>query len=434
MLIEFNFSNYRSFRDDTCLSMEASGLGSMKNCLIPYKSTRLLPVAAILGKNGGGKSTVIRAFWTSVKFVCTAQMTQHETAPIPVTPFLLNDFSPDQPTSFEFIYTMDGIKYRYGFSATSREIVSEYLYHAPKGQNALIFQRNYQEFKFRENADTKRRQLISEAVAKNQLYFAVACTMNDKPCMTAMRWFRDCVFFSRDYTDLTGQIAEHTGNTSMLQSIKKYAINADLGIDDMQFEIQKKEIDIQNGFPDEVPDEVKREIQNFIQSLTDDPRKLESHLQMQQVTVTSFHKGINKSGIETTYPLPLSEESDGTRVLMVYAPAIEQALQCGGVFLADELEKRLHPALVSMIISKFQSPVSNPNHAQLIFTTHNTETLNMELLRKDQIYFADKDSSDGSSSLYSISDFSTTTNENMRKSYLIGKFGAIPDVEVEDVF
>ena len=395
MLIEFNFSNYRSFRDDTCLSMEATGLGSMKNCLISYKNTHLLPAVAILGKNGGGKSTVIRALGMSVRFICTAQMTQHETALIPVTPFLLNDYSKEQPTSFEFVYTMENIKYRYGFSATSKEIVTEYLYHAPKGQTALVFERNHQGFTFRENADKKRRQLISEAVAKNQLFFAVACTMNDKPCMAAMRWFRECVFFFRDYTDLTGQIAEHTGNPSMLQSIKDYAINADLGIDDMRFE---------------------------------------SHLQMQHITVTSLHKGTNKSGKETTYPLQLIDESDGTRVLMAYAPAIEQALQCGGVFLVDELEKRLHPALVSMIISKFQSPVSNPNHAQLIFTTHNTEILNMELLRKDQIYFSDKDSSNGASSIYSISDFSTTTNENMRKSYLIGKFGAIPDVKIEEVF
>ena len=416
MLIEFNFSNYRSFRDDTCLSMEATGLGSMKNCLISYKNTHLLPAVAILGKNGGGKSTVIRALGMSVRFICTAQMTQHETALIPVTPFLLNDYSKEQPTSFEFVYTMENIKYRYGFSATSKEIVTEYLYHAPKGQTALVFERNHQGFTFRENADKKRRQLISEAVAKNQLFFAVACTMNDKPCMAAMRWFRECVFFFRDYTDLTGQIAEHTGNPSMLQSIKDYAINADLGIDDMRFEVQKKEI------------------QNFIQSLADDPRKIESHLQMQHITVTSLHKGTNKSGKETTYPLQLIDESDGTRVLMAYAPAIEQALQCGGVFLVDELEKRLHPALVSMIISKFQSPVSNPNHAQLIFTTHNTEILNMELLRKDQIYFSDKDSSNGASSIYSISDFSTTTNENMRKSYLIGKFGAIPDVKIEEVF
>ena len=93
MLIEFKFSNYRSFRDETVLSMEATGLGTFKNCLIQEKSTKLLPGVAIYGKNGGGKSNVIRAFWLAVQFIKNAQRTQHEKAEIPVMPFGLNDYS-----------------------------------------------------------------------------------------------------------------------------------------------------------------------------------------------------------------------------------------------------------------------------------------------------------------------------------------------------
>ena len=96
----------------------------------------------------------------------------------------------------------------------------------------------------------------------------------------------------------------------------------------------------------------------------------------------------------------------------------------------DELENRIHPLLMQLIVSKFQSPKSNPNHAQLIFTTHNTELLDAGLIRKDQIYFVDKDKTSGSSSLYSISEFSTTTNENIRKGYLLGKYGATPDLDI----
>ena len=99
----------------------------------------------------------------------------------------------------------------------------------------------------------------------------------------------------------------------------------------------------------------------------------------------------------------------------------------------DELEKEMHPMLFELIVSKFQSKTSNPNNAQLIFTTHNTELLNMELIRKDQIYFADKRRKDGSSSLYSISEFATPTTENVRKGYLMGKYGATPDIEIEEV-
>ena len=107
MLIEFRFKNYRSFRDEAVLSMEATGLGSFKKSLIPWSSTtKLLPAIAIYGKNGGGKSNVIRAFWLAVQFIRNAQRTQHESSTIPVNPFALNDYSKDEPTSFDFEYTM----------------------------------------------------------------------------------------------------------------------------------------------------------------------------------------------------------------------------------------------------------------------------------------------------------------------------------------
>ncbi len=115
MLIEFRFKNYRSFRDETILSMEATGLGSLKSCLIGFNHHKLLPGVAIYGKNGGGKSNVIRAFWLATQFIKDAQKTQHEKAAIPVIPFALNDYSKDEPSEFSFIYTLDGIKYWYSF-------------------------------------------------------------------------------------------------------------------------------------------------------------------------------------------------------------------------------------------------------------------------------------------------------------------------------
>ena len=111
MLIEFTFSNYRSFRDAASLSMEATGLGSLKNSLIEYNNAKLLPGVAIYGKNGGGKSNVIRAFWLAVQFVKNAQRTQHENSEIPVIPFALNDYSFTQPTQFEFIYIIKSINF-----------------------------------------------------------------------------------------------------------------------------------------------------------------------------------------------------------------------------------------------------------------------------------------------------------------------------------
>lgn len=431
MLIEFRFKNYRSFRDETILSMEATGLGAFKNSLITYNNSKLLPGAAIYGKNGGGKSNVIRAFWLAVQFIKNAQRTQHEKAAIPVIPFALNDYSASEPSEFEFIFTLDGVKYWYSFAATREKVFTESLYHAPKGQKALVFSRRGQSYSFTE--DKARRKLISEAVAENQLFFSVACTMNDAVCSGAMRWFRERVFFSRDYSDIPRQLLEYSEDANMLKAISRYAKAADVGIAEMQFEINNREFDDESTFPDYIPEGIKTALVQFMHTLAETSNNSEVRLKMGEVTATSKHKGETRDGRMEYYTLELADESDGTRKLMSIAPAIESVLANGGILLVDELERELHPMLVEFIVSKFQSKRTNPNGAQIIFTTHNTELLNMELLRKDQLYFVDKRREDGVSELYSISEFTTRTTDNIRKGYLIGKYGATPDIEIEEV-
>ena len=433
MLIEFNFANYRSFREPTVLSMEATGLGSLKSCLIYHGNKKIVPCAAIYGKNGGGKSNVIRAFWFATQFIKTAQRTQHENAAIPVQPFMLDDFSGKAPTSFDFTYIHNGIKYNYGFSATRQGITEEHLYHWPKGQQALVFTRRKQESQFVTNNLKRRRELIAETIAPNQLYFAVACTMNEQACINAMAWFRDEVYFSRTYSDFPDYLLEYSDDSNMLTAIADYAKAADVGIQDMQFEFRNKDIADPQNIPSEIPEEIRAALAQFLQALSDASTVSEHKLRMGEVRATSFHRGINRNGESANYALQLADESDGTRRLMSLAPDIEKVLRCGGVLLVDELEKEIHPMLVQYIVAKFQSSSSNPNHAQLIFTTHDTELLNMELLRKDEIYFVDKDRENGVSSLYSISDFGTATGENIRKGYLMGKYGATPELDIEEV-
>ena len=431
MLIEFRFKNYRSFRDEAVLSMEAVGLASFKNCLIEHGNMKLLPGVAIYGKNGGGKSNVIRAFWLGVQFIRNAQRIQHEKAIVPVVPFALNDYSMNEPTEFEFDYIVNDVKYWYSFAATREKIISESLYHAPKGQKALVFVRNGQEFSFTE--DKARRKLISETVAENQLFFSVACTMNDAACARAMKWFREAIFFSRDYTDIPKQLLEYSGDSNMLNAISDYAKTADFGIEEMQFEIENKEIEGTIDFPENIPEDMKTALTSFIQILSETSNNSEGKLKMCQIKAQSKHKGVLENGDTGLFNLELEDESDGTRKLMSLAPAIESVLEKGGVLLVDEIERELHPMLVNFIIAKFQSKNSNPNGAQIIFTTHNTELMNLEFMRKDQIYFTDKNREDGSSELYSVTDFTTKTADNIRKGYLAGKYGATPELEIEEV-
>ncbi len=431
MLIEFRFKNYRSFRDEAVLSMEATGLGTFKSCLIPMGSRKILPGAAIYGKNGGGKSNVIRAFWLAVQFIKNAQRTQHEKSTVPVVPFALNDYSAADPSEFEFIYTIGGMKYWYLFSATREKIYKESLYHAPKGQKALVFSREGQSYTFTE--DRAKRKLISETVAQNQLFFSVACTMNDAACTAAMRWFREEVFFSRDYSDIPRQLLDYSNDSNMLRAISDYAKAADVGIEDMQFEINRKEINDEWALPDDIPEGAKAALVQFVHTLSETSNNSEVRLKLGEVTATSKHQGRNRDGNRQLYTLELADESDGTRKLMSIAPAVESALASGGLLLVDEIERELHPMLVDFIVSKFQSKRTNPNGAQIVFTTHNTELLSMELLRKDQLYFVDKNQEDGASELYSISELGTRTTDNIRKGYLLGKYGATPNVEIEEV-
>lgn len=320
---------------------------------------------------------------------------------------------------------------RDSFAATKEKVYSESLYYAPKKQKALVFAREGQTFTF--TTDKSRRNLISKVVADNQLFFSVACTMNDDVCAMAMFWFRQMVYFSRDYSDIPRQLLEYSNDSNMLKAISDYAKAADVGIEDMKFEINSKEINEEADLPENIPDEVKAALVQFMHLLSETSNNSETHLKMGQVTATSMHQGEERGGRPCIYSMELSDESDGTRKLMALAPAIESVLSKGGLLLVDEIEKELHPALVDFIVSKFQSKRTNPNGAQIIFTTHSTELLSMELLRKDQLYFVDKDKYDGASELYSISDFSTRTTENIRKGYLLGKYGATPNVEIEEV-
>lgn len=112
---------------------------------------------------------------------------------------------------------------------------------------------------------------------------------------------------------------------------------------------------------------------------------------------------------------------------MSRAAAIEETLRIGGVLVIDEIENRLHPLLVEYIINRFQK---QQNHnAQLIFTTHSTDIMRRNLLRRDQFYFVDKGSETGITELYSLADFSIRKEESIDKSYILGKFGAIPYIE-----
>lgn len=433
MLLRFKVKNYRSFRDEAILDLEAAGLADHKECLLKYKNDEYLPVISINGKNGGGKSNVVRAIWLAAQFIKNAQRTQHETADVPVRPFELNDDSRNEPTSFEFEYVDDGIWYCYGFSATRQCIYEEHLYWAPKGQKAVIFNREHQNFSFPTNREKRIKEMISKTVRSNQLFFSVSCTMNYEPCIKAMNWFRTKLLFSRDYSDLGKNLMDYSDDSAMLESISSIAKFADIGISDIKFEFNNHSIKSLDDLPEHLTSEerlrIEKALAEFKVNLANGLDHVNGTIQYNELKATSFHIGMDSNGNKVEYPLNLSDESDGTIQLMAKAAGIESALKNGGVLIIDEIENRLHPILVEYIINRFQ--YNNKTKAQLIFTTHSVDIMYRELLRRDQYYLVDKNGNNGVSELYSIFDFSVRNDERIGKAYLLGKYGAVPYIKEE---
>ena len=201
----------------------------------------------------------------------------------------------------------------------------------------------------------------------------------------------------------------------------------------MTFEVSNEELSQSELYTGNLPEGIIRALREFAAALKDSSDTAEMNLRVGELKTSSMHRGVGKDGMAEMFSLELADESDGTRRLMALAPGIERVLSKGGVFLVDELDRELHPLLAEFVISKFQSPETNPGHAQLIFTTHDTELLNMEIIRKDQVYFVDKDRQSGVSELFNLTEFQVRTNDNIRKAYMAGKYGAVPEVDTVEV-
>lgn len=182
--------------------------------------------------------------------------------------------------------------------------------------------------------------------------------------------FTESIVFSREFEDIPGQIRFNYNNNNVLKSMKQYAQRADVGIIDMKFDMKNTEIDVDDTIPENAPPELSRALKSFVSALSDNSQ---AKIQRNEIKARTYHTGVNKKGELGQYELSLEDESDGTHRLMALAPAIDRVIDNGGIFVADELEKGLYPLLTEYIVNKFQNSEINKNHAQLIFTTHDTK-------------------------------------------------------------
>ncbi len=204
-------------------------------------------------------------------------------------------------------------------------------------------------------------------------------------------------------------------NTFMLHLLQK----ADINISNFNYESIKREV---NQLPFELPPE----LQGLMNPIPSAKKVLEQH------RIVTSHQVV-ENGEKKEYPLNYFDESNGTKRLFTYGPVLKNALENGRTIIIDEIDNALHPAMTKSLIEMFQNPNINKNNAQLIFNTHEISLLDLNLFRRDQIYFVEKNNKTGVSDLYSLDEFSPRKSENIQKRYLQGRYGAMPFVNLKDI-
>lgn len=422
MLIEFSIENYRSIKEKVTLSLLSSSDKLLDNNLIRntvLKNEDLLRSAAIYGANASGKTNVLLGINFLYRMVLLSSKNQ-KGEKINVTPFRLDDNCVSKPSRFEIVFIKNDVKYVYGTAITVEKVVEEYLYYYPKGRKAIIFTRDInREPIYIFNTDQNEQKFISTKILDNVLYLSGATQLNYDKTSVAFDWFNDTlqVIGSTDRPALqhftTNLLNE---NESMKAYILKGLSEADLGIEDISALIKDVPID---DLPSDLSDKLK---------------SLATKGTLREVSIKSIHKGIDVNGNEKKVSFEFDEESEGTiRMFSLIGPWID-ALINGHVLIIDELETKLHHKLSVFLVNLFNNPTQNKNNAQLIFTTHNTNLLDQDLLRRDQIWFTEKNPKFGSTDLYSLVEFSPRSDKNIQRGYLAGRYGALPFINNERIF
>ncbi|EKO3988880.1 ATP-binding protein [Vibrio furnissii] len=418
MLIQFTVKNYRSIKEEQVFSMvKAKGDELLaSNTFEPSSaaSEPLLRSAVIYGANAAGKSNLIRALIDMESIVTQSASYSQEGDELPVTPFLFDDSTVDEPTEFEAVFIMEGVKYQYGFSATAHRVLEEWLIAYPKVRPQRWFSRVFDEeiqeydYKFSDYL-TGQKTVWQNTTRANALFLSTAVQLNSEQLKPVFNWFKDKLRPSNVIGWGPGFTASLCDNENTRKKILNFLQSADFNIHDI--DIKKEKFD-PNSIPDILPETVKEQIIKDMKG-----RDI--------IDIKTVHR--TNSGKSIT--LDFDEESDGTQKFFSFAGPWMDVLENGYVLVIDELHDSLHPKMVKYLVNLFHSNKTNPKNAQLIFTTHETSILNQDVFRRDQIWFCEKNSSQ-ETSLYPLTDFSPRKDrENLELGYLSGRYGALPFIK-----
>lgn len=396
MLVNFTFKNFRSFRDEMTLSMEAASIQELSEAIVKSCDEELLPVAVMYGANSSGKSNVLKAL-KAMRDVLLNSVKLNPKDKLDAEPFCLDLTSAEEPTSFEIQFTLNGSKFRYGFDYTANEILAEWLYEKRVGEREFeLFLRSGNEFKISKTrfAEGNGKQ---DSTPSNRLFVSLVAQLNGKLSQSILDWFSSIEYISgMDGKEYAGKTLEMLFlNKQGATEIKRLFTETNLGFNELDIELEDSEA-------------MKMKAES-VHNLYDSDGTM--------VGVRTFSTD--------------KMESEGTKKMIEIAGPLVDAILSGKILVVDELDAKLHPFLTRKIIGLFMDSEINRNGAQLIFATHDTNLLNLQYLRRDQIWFTEKDKTD-STELYSLVEFrddagnKVRNDRNIEKDYINGRYGAIP--------
>ena len=414
MLLQFYFSNYRSFEGEGILDMRASGSNELSSHVRNNLNERVLPVTAIYGANASGKSSVFEAFQFMALCVLESLSFSDDDKKNPyklkVDSFKFSK-SREKPSEFEINYIdkkgKKELYYNYGFKIDNSGILEEYLTSNTKTgvkrneDYTYIFKREKNQKLYLDSSIEKFRENLEISLKEKTLLVSLGAKLNIDEFIRVRTWFinTEVINFSNS---LYGAFLENILPNNIIESE----------------EVRKNLISFINSFDDSIIDIEVEKISAIDENDKDNYR------------VFTIHKSDKGT---STARISMNEESSGTKKMFSLYQTLLDVLEKGGVFFADELDIKLHPLLMRNILLTFTDKEKNPNNAQLIFTTHNTIYMDMDLLRRDEIWFVEKDN--GVSNLYSLDDITNEKGEKVRKDsnyekhYLLGNYGAIPNLK-----
>ncbi len=410
MLVQFTVQNYKCFKEEVKFSMIASNYDKDTRIedntfFIEKFNLRLLKSAVLYGANASGKTKFIAAMGFFRHFTVNSSDGQAGDE-INIDSFRLSTTTKNTPTVFEIIFILDNELYRYGYEVDKYKVHAEWLYHRPKTKEIELFYREGQEFSLHKTRFKVKDLVDRKRIRENTLLLSIAAQFNDPVAQSVLYYMNNMSVLSgihdHGYGDFT--IDRMMDNEQNKKQTIEFLKKADLGIDSI--EIEKMDME---GLPDELLAQVDNA--NFYES-------------------SALHKVYDEQeSVSDKIKFSMNaDESQGTKKYFALSGLILETLQEGDILFVDELANKFHPNLTCHLIELFNSKKTNPNNAQLVFNTHDTNLLSSGLFRRDQIWFVEKDRY-GAADMYALSDFKkgkARKDDNFEKNYIQGKYGAIP--------